>query len=125
MRKPLLFIGSLSLVCLLAVSVLPAAEEPKPLFAQRWLYASHNLLVEKNLDTLLALIDRAGKSSYNGLVLADYKFNILDRMPPNYFKNVERVKEAAVAAKIEIIPTVFPIGYSAGLFAHDPNLAEG
>ncbi len=41
------------------------------------------------------------------------------------FKNVARVKEAAQAAGIEIIPCVFPIGYSAGLLAHDPNLAEG
>src|SRR5206468_3730138 len=61
----------------------------------------------------------------NGLVLADYKFNILDRMPEKYFKNVARVKDAAAAAKIEIIPTVFPVGYSDGLLAHDPNLAEG
>src|SRR5262249_13933531 len=58
-------------------------------------------------------------------VLADYKFNILGRMPERYFQNVARVQQAAEAAKIEIIPAVFPIGYSAGLLAHDPNLAEG
>lgn len=102
----------------------PAAEPP-PRYEQRWFYAMHNLLVDKNVDDLIALIDRAGKSGYNGVVVADYKFNILERMGPNYFKNVARVKEAAAAAKLEIIPTVFPIGYSAGLLAHDPNLAEG
>src|SRR5499427_6471319 len=97
---------------LLWVATAVAADEPR--YAQRWVYASHNLLVEKNVNDLVALIDRAGKSGYNGLVLADYKFNILERMPPSYFKNVARVREAAAAAKIEIIPTVFPIGYSAG-----------
>lgn len=102
-----------------------AADEPKPRYAHRWVYAMYNLQVDKNADQLIALIDRAGKSGYNGLVLADYKLNILDRVPPNYFTNVARVKEAAAKANIEIIPAVFPIGYSAGLLAHDPNLAEG
>jgi hypothetical protein len=59
------------------------------------------------------------------MVLADYKFNVLDRLPPRYFKNVARVQKAAAAAGVEIIPTVCPIGYSAGLLAHEPNLAEG
>ena len=100
-------------------------EEPKPLYEQRWFYAMHNLLVDKNVDALIALIERAGKCGYNGVVLADYKFNILDIMPSKYFQNVARVRKAAAKAKIEIIPAVFPIGYSAGLLAHDPNLAEG
>jgi hypothetical protein len=102
------------------------ADEPKPRYEQRWFYAMHNLLVDKNADELIALIQRASKSGYNGVVLADYKLNILDKMKgTNYFKNVERVKAAADEAKLEIIPTLFPIGYSDGLLAHDPNLAEG
>jgi hypothetical protein len=102
----------------------PAAEPP-PRFAQRWVYLQTNLLVDKNVDDALALIARAGKAGYNGVVLADYKFNILERMPPKYIKNVERVKTAANAVSIEVIPTVFPIGYSDGLLHHDANLAEG
>jgi hypothetical protein len=35
------------------------------------------------------------------------------------------VKAAAARAKVEIIPSVFPIGYSNALLANDPNLAEG
>ncbi len=106
---------------------LPAgtAEEPKPLFPQRWFYASFNLQVDSNADDLVALIGRAGKSGYNGMVLADYKLNVLDRVIPRYFHNVERVRKAAAEANIEIIPCVFPIGYSDGILAHDPNLAEG
>lgn len=107
----------------LVFSTSPAAAEP--LYAQRWFYASHNLLVDQNADTLIGLIERAGKAGYNGVVLADYKFNILGRMPERYFKNVARVQEAARRHGIEIIPCLFPIGYSAGLLAHDANLAEG
>ena len=72
-----------------------------------------------------AILERAAKAGYNGLVLADYKFNILDRMPDQYFKNVERLKKAAAEHQVEIIPCVFPIGYSDGVLVHDPNLAEG
>src|SRR5262249_56602582 len=100
------------------------AEEPQPRFQQRWFYAMHNLLVDKNADTLIALIERAGKSGYNGVVIADYKLNILAKMPPSYAKNVGRVKEAAAKAGLEVIPAVFPIGYSSGLLANDPNLAQ-
>src|SRR5262249_26788478 len=106
-----------------AVPAVPAAEPPR--YAQRWVYASYNLQVEKNADQLIALIARAAKSGYNGVVLADYKFHVLDRVPDWYFKNLARVKQAADAAGIEIIPCVFPVGYSSGLLAHDPNLAEG
>jgi hypothetical protein len=104
--------------------VAPAcAEEPK--YADRWVYCPQNLLVDKNVDELIRLMERAGKAGYTGIVLADYKFNILGRMPDRYFQNVDRVKKAAAAHKLELIPCVFPIGYSDGLLTHDPNLAEG
>jgi hypothetical protein len=116
--------GVVSLAIVLASSPVQA-DEAKPRYEQRWFYAAYNLLVDKNADQLIELLDRAGKSGYNGVVLADYKFNILGRMPANYFRNVERVKQAAAKSNIEIIPAVFPVGYSAGLLAHDANLAEG
>jgi hypothetical protein len=103
----------------------PSADKPAPRYVQRWFYLQTNLLEDKNVEDGISLVDRAGKAGYNGVVLADYKFNILERMPPNYFKNIARFQEAAKAAGIEIIPTVFPIGYSDGLLTHDPNLAEG
>ena len=120
MRLKLLPVACLALLALAAPG---RADEPR--FRPRWFYAAHNLLVDKSVDDLVALIGRAGKSGYNGVLLADYKFNILERMPPNYFRNVARVREAATKAGIEIVPGVFPIGYSDGLLAHDPNLAEG
>jgi hypothetical protein len=106
-------------------SLARAAEKDGPRYRFRWVYVATNLLVDKNADQLISLIGRAEKAGYNGILLDDYKFNKLGEMPRNYFKNVARVRKAAAAAKIEIIPAVFPIGYSAGLLGHDPNLAEG
>lgn len=109
----------------LFLTLAAAARAAEPRYADRWVYCQHNLLVDKNVDDLIGLLDRSAKAGYTGLVLADYKFNILDRMPDRYFKNVERLKKAAADRKVELIPCVFPIGYSDGLLVHDPNLAEG
>lgn len=115
-------------LCALAllVSCSPApAQEAGPRYDRRWVWIMSNLLVDKEADRVVALVERAGRDGYNGVVLSDYKMNFLGRMPRTYFEHVGRVKAAADRAKVEIIPALFPIGYSNGLLSHDPNLAEG
>ena len=97
---------------------------PTP-YVDRWVYCSFNLQVDRSVDELIALIERASRAGYTGILLADYKFQVLYRVPDFYFRNVEKVKAAATRAKIELIPAVFSIGYSNGILAQDPNLAEG
>ena len=97
---------------------------PAP-YGERWVYCSFNLQVEKSVDDLIALIGRASRAGYTGILLADYKFQVLYRVPDYYFRNVEKVKAAAARAKIELIPAIFSIGYSNGLLAQSPDLAEG
>lgn len=94
-------------------------------YVDRWVCCSYNLQVDKSTDDLINLIERASRDGYTGFVLADYKFQVLYRVPDFYFRNVERVKAAAARARIELIPAVFSIGYSNGILAQDPNLAEG
>jgi len=94
-------------------------------YGDRWVYCSANLQVDKSADDLIALIERASRAGYTGIVLADYKFQVLDHVIDRYFHNVERVRAAATRARVELIPAVFSIGYSNGHLAHDPNLAEG
>ena len=100
-------------------------EEGEWLFEKRWVYCSFNLLVDKNADELVNVMDRARAAGYTGILLADYKFNKLGQMIPRYFRNVERVREKARGLGLGIIPACFPIGYSNGLLSHDPNLAAG
>lgn len=103
---------------LLAVNV---SAEPLP---KRWVYYSVNLWVDKNLDTLEAVLRRAAKAGYNGVLVADSKFGKLGDMDERYFRNIDRVKKLAAELKLEIVPAVFPIGYSESLLWHDPNLVE-
>jgi len=115
------------LIACLVVAPPPAghAADAKPRYERRWVWVMSNLLVDKEADRVEGIVEQAGRDGFNGLVLSDYKLNLLADMPPEYFKHVERIKAAAAKAKVEIIPTLFPIGYSDGLLMHDPNLAEG
>lgn len=107
---------------LLAIVNPLSAAEP---LERRWLYLQRNLQVAENAEQAEAILRRAAKVGYNGVVLADYKLNILDRVPEHYFKHARRFKAVCDELKLELIPTVAPIGYSDGLLAHNPNLAEG
>jgi hypothetical protein len=89
-----------------------------------WLYCSRNLWVDKNIDDLESLFSRAAKAGYTHVLLTDSKFAKLDDMDARYFRNVERVKKLAAGLRLEIIPALFPIGYSNDLLWHDPNLIE-
>ncbi len=112
---------ALGLVVMWATGDSSAAE---PL-AQRWLYLQQNLQVPEHIPKIEAILRRAAKVGYNGVVLADYKLNILDRVPDHYFRNAERFKAVCQEVNLEIIPTVTSFGYSDGILAHDPNLVEG
>jgi len=101
-----------------------AGAETGPL-AQRWVYLSTNLLVDANVDKAVALLDRAAKAGYNGVALADSKFMRWDSLPDRYRRNVARLRAHCRKRKLACIASVFPIGYSEGLLAHDPDLAAG
>ncbi len=92
---------------------------------ERLVYCPVNLLVDKNVEDLIALMKRCATAGYTGVMLNDSKFGRLAEMEPRYFNNINRVKTAASEAHLEVIPAVFPLGYSESLLSSDPNLAEG
>jgi hypothetical protein len=115
-------------IAFLAAVLLLALAVPSPADVQikhRWVYVQTNLLIDKNADDLVALMDRSAKAGYNGVMLADYKFNVLERMDSHYFANLKRVTDAAAKDKLDLIPAIFSIGYGSGLLVHDQNLAAG
>lgn len=92
---------------------------------QFWIYKSTNLLVPAQVEETIQLLQRASKASYTHCLLTDSKFSRLDDLPKRYFEHAEKVRLAAEAAKIELVPAVFPVGYSNDLLHADPNLIEG
>jgi hypothetical protein len=115
-------IGAGVLFALALCAAQSAAAEPPEL---RWVYLQQNLQVKENLPKIEAILRRAKAAGYNGVVLADYKLNILDHVPEHYFANAEQFKALCDELELEIIPAVCSFGYSSGILAHDPNLAEG
>ena len=53
----------------ISLALLPVSADEK--LEQRWLYLQTNLQVAENVPTTEALLRRAAKAGYNGLVLAD------------------------------------------------------
>jgi hypothetical protein len=90
-----------------------------------WVYAPANLLVPKEIDHLIALMDRAAPAGYTRFLIADSKFSRLHEMDERYFKNVERLTKHAESLGIKIVAAVCPVGYSNDILSQDPNLAEG
>ena len=123
---------TISLLCLAARSCMPwirrrrARAARSPPYADRWLYCSANLQVDRSVDELIALFDRAKPQRlYRHPAMPTTSSRSSTGSPTNYFRNVEKLKAAAARARLELIPAVFSIGYSNGHLAHDPNLAEG
>src|SRR5437762_1444338 len=109
-----------SLLLALCVNVYTAFTAP----LERWVYCAQNLWVDKNIEQLEVLFQRAAKAGYTHVLLTDSKFSKLGDMDAHYFRNVERVKKAAADTHLEIVPALFSIGYSNDLLWHDPNLIE-
>jgi hypothetical protein len=115
-------IGLLAIV-LACPAAFGQATQPAP--AQRLFYVATNLLLDENVSKTVDLIDRAAKAGYTGIALADSKFMMWDRLDEKYIANVRKVRQACHDKGIQCIACVIPIGYSNGVCAHDPNLAEG
>ncbi|MCI0343160.1 MAG: hypothetical protein L0216_18780 [Planctomycetales bacterium] len=114
---------ALPAAALVAASAL--AQEPPPRLEHLWVYSQWNFQVPERVEPFLQILRRAKAAGYTGAVLADYKFTKLGSVPRVYFENVERVKAEAKRLGLVLVPCIFPIGYSNGLLAADPNLAEG
>jgi hypothetical protein len=105
-----------------SAAAVPQDGPPKP---ELYLYHQTNLLVDKNIDAAEQLWTRAAKAGYTKVFVADSKMAKLGDMDKRYFKNLERAKKIAADLKIELVPTLFHVGYSNSMLWHDPNLAEG
>lgn len=111
------------LLCLFAV-LSGWAEEPREL----WLYCPVNLQVAENVDALEKVWRRAAAAGYTQVMLTDTKFarlGDLGGMEKTYFSNVERAKRLAAELHLQLVPTLFHIGWSNSMLWHNPNLAEG
>ena len=91
----------------------------------RLFFFKSNFMVQDNVQRLEGIMRQAKAAGYNGVVLQDFKFQILDIVVPQYHRNLERLRDAAAELDLDLYPMVAIFGNSNGILTHDPNLAEG
>jgi hypothetical protein len=104
----------------------PAARawtEPLP---RLWVQLRHNLQDPGDLAAAISVMERAAAAGYGGVVLADFKLNLLHRevLPAAYGEHLRRFLARAAELGLVVVPAGFPFGWSEALLQADPNLAE-
>lgn len=88
-----------------------------------WIFG-WSLNSDSEVQQIVQVLDTAGKNGFNGAVLS-LGLDTLCKQPPEYFRRLEQVKAACARNRLEIIPSVFSVGYGGAVLSHDRNLAEG
>lgn len=99
------------------------ANSNQQIMRDRWFYVSYNLTDESGTDGVVNLIERAGRVNLNGM-LWSAPWDRADEWSNEEIARFERIKSAADASGVEIIPILWSIGYGT-MTGRNPNLAEG
>ena len=94
----------------------------------RWVFSGHNLIEASQIDSLKKIEDTMAAHKLNGLQQNDFKnnvYSVFEGSYPQYFHNVDSLQAYSAKSNVEIIPGVFPFGWSEGILFHDPDIAEG
>ncbi|HZK76015.1 MAG TPA: T9SS type A sorting domain-containing protein, partial [Candidatus Kapabacteria bacterium] len=99
-----------------------------PDYPIRWVFSTHNLIVPAQVTALGTIEDSMAAHKLNGLQQNDFKNNIysvFENSYPQYFYNVDTLQVHSYNSNVELIPGLFPMGWSEGILFHDPDIAEG
>ncbi|HXR07312.1 MAG TPA: carbohydrate binding domain-containing protein [Candidatus Acidoferrum sp.] len=112
-----------ALALLLLCLALPAAAAGR--YADRFVWVfGWNLGNDSDVAQITRVLESAGAHGCNGAVLSA-GLDSLSKQSPAYFRRLDQIQQACRQNHLELIPSVFSIGYGGGALAHDPNLAEG
>ena len=93
-------------------------------YPYRWLYYSTGLRSDNNVEDLRQVAKTASEHGLNGILLSA-GLDQMDLQNEDYFRRLEEVKKFCKDYGLEIIPSIFSVGYSGSLRAHNKNLAAG
>jgi hypothetical protein len=110
------------LTCLWICALGLGAAEP---YADRFVWLSKwGLGRENDVAEVSRLIETASRHGINGVV-APLGLDMLDRQRGDYFRRLKEVQQVCERNHVELIPSVFSVGYGDCFLVHNPNLAEG
>ena len=79
---------------------------------------------DTDVTEISRVLETAGQHGLNGAVVS-FGLDSLCKHDDAYFRRLEAVRQACDSNHLELIPSVFSIGYGGGILSHDKNLAEG
>jgi hypothetical protein len=88
-----------------------------------WVFG-YGLRNDEDVRHIEGILETAAKHGYNGAVLSA-GLDRLSQRNADYFRRLDQVKQACERYGLELIPSIFSVGYGGSVLAHDHNLAEG
>ncbi|MCD6508455.1 hypothetical protein J7M22_17785 [Candidatus Poribacteria bacterium] len=88
-----------------------------------WIFG-YGLGSDEDVRHIEKILEAASKHGYNGAVMSA-GLDRLSMQDEDYFRRLERIKRACERYGLELIPSIFSVGYGGSVLAHDRNLAEG
>jgi len=79
---------------------------------------------DTDIPEITKVLDVAAQHGLNGAVVS-FGLDTLCKRDAAYFRRLDAVKQACDRNQLELIPSVFSVGYGGGILSHNPNLAEG
>ncbi|MDD8050343.1 MAG: hypothetical protein PHG55_03305 [Verrucomicrobiota bacterium] len=88
-----------------------------------WLFG-WGLNSDSDKEQIAPILDTAVAHGLNGVVLSA-GLDSLYRRGPDYFERLSWLQDACAQRSLELIPSLFSVGYGGGVLAHNRHLAEG
>ena len=121
MKSPLTCL-TVSLAVLTALACAP--QQQGKIYSYRWTYMSTSLRQDSDVDDVRRIADTCAAHGLNGILLSA-GMDHLDLQPQPYIGRLFQVRQIGRDTGVEIIPSVFSVGYGGAFLAHDKNLAAG
>lgn len=96
-----------------------------PDYPVRWIYAQHYSRNGQVLGELKHLTDSMKYYKINGIVHADFGYDLLATSLPWHFDSLTTFIQTAAQNNVQIIPQVVNVGWSSGWLNRAPNYAAG
>lgn len=100
-------------------------DAPKIAPGQRWVFTFANFGTDPRTEAVTKLVRDAKAAGYNGILVADSKFDKLHLQDKDYARRLKAFRKVCSDEGVKLILSVCPMGYATEFLSHDPNLAEG
>ena len=115
---------SLSLVLLVLLALCACAKKETKVYPYRWVYMSNSLRDDSDIEEFRAVAKTCSEHGLNGILLSCGADQI-DIRSAEYVSRLREIAGIADELGVEIIPSIFSIGYGGSALAHNRNLAAG